>query len=100
MSLSNASAEIVAAGLGGSMTGAVSLFVWWRQTRSPVRKRKVTNAWQKQAQELTDELRRQHTANETYLKQQLTQCQTTQMRERREAAQEIARLNKLLTQQG
>lgn len=78
MGLTDAAAVIYSALITAGLGGAVSLFIWYRQNRSPRRQRRVKDVWQKQAEVLDDRLTKQWAqqladkdSQIAYLKQQL-----------------------------
>lgn len=71
MTLSESAAVVVAAVIGAFGSGGVSLFIYWRQTKSPRYQRRVKDAWQKQAEQLDERLRHQYERQITYLEAQI-----------------------------
>lgn len=77
--------------LGAVVSGVVALLLWWLGRRG--RGQQVKDAWQKSAEQLRNELRRQYESQIDYLK---GQCAAKDAENARKDA-EIVRLNKLLT---
>ncbi|HET6915400.1 MAG TPA: hypothetical protein VFH56_04860 [Acidimicrobiales bacterium] len=77
--------------LGAVFSGLVALLLWWLGRRG--RGQQVKDAWQRNAEQLRNELRRQYESEIQFLR---GQCAAKDAESARKDA-EITRLNKLLT---